>query len=332
MKILYFFLLKIFSQKILENLAESYSYDDYGSEQAEWCVFFFKKSLKKKHAKDRTSTLREYSIIYLKDEPTLIELLGNEYDEFFLRRILENRFLTNEEALLTFISKRNDGDEMKEIAIRSIKNQEKLLEFVKSTDAFIRGAAIENINDQNVLIDLYETEEHYQNKENIIKKITQQNFLIKVINGSDSNYIKSRAVQNITDQKYLIEVLDNIDSNAEDSYLLEKEIIKNIKNQDMLIKILQSDESEDYIIAAAMENISYKNIEIVNKIALSELKKLTFNNISSELLTVAVRKIKKQKILYKIATNKHLYYEVKDDARKKIINPILRIIIALKKK
>jgi hypothetical protein len=134
-----------------------------------------------------------------------------------------------------------------------------------SEDEFKGTYLVEQITDQDLLIDIAQTDKSAKVRKDAVERITNQDVLIKVAQTDKSGQVRKAAVERITNQDVLIEVVQ-----TDRSGQARKAAVERITDQDFLIEVAQTDHSYAVQLAAARtiqylldrnQYTDYKNIK-----------------------------------------------------------------------
>lgn len=190
----------------------------------------------------------------------------------------------------------------------------------KSEDSKVRLEAIDEIDDEEILIELAknDTDENVRRKSTL--KITNQDVLFDIAKCDEDRYARENALNRITDKNLLLklcelEYIDPIRYKAQcklvDEYSEEN-------NQNELIKIVENDENDVEFRKYAIGKITDENVlaEIYKTTSTQSLCKIALDNISNQELLVellgddpdleVIKKITDDEVLINIALNDDL--------------------------
>lgn len=178
---------------------------------------------------------------------------------------------------------------------------------------------MKNIEDQELLKTIYKSDKAFKVQEAALENITDIEFLKSVVSDNTSDcYYKEIAIKKIKDENYLIELFNSA-HNFESSLGIQEAAIRNIFDQAFLLNVIKNEETySESISAIAIENSTKENFNIIEKLADHELEKITYNNISSDILRSSAKVITNIDLLEKMVNNPHLYYEIKDIAKERL--------------
>lgn len=198
--------------------------------------------------------MREEAINKLNNQVMLKQIAMSELDPFILgllaEKLSDQKTLVSLEKRLAETSyphdKRYSALYARCRAIEKILDQSMLAEWARHHEWSIRLAAMNNLTNQTVLVNIVNTDENESVREAAIKNLTDQNILVKVAKCDDEDvHVRAAATEKVTDQKVLFELAKSIPHGRliMDPLAIAKAAIKNLTDQGILAKLARHSES-----------------------------------------------------------------------------------------
>ena len=205
-----------------------------------------------KHSDD---LIRRKAVEKINDQELIKKIAQTDEHEWVrseaVRKLLDQK-------LIAEIAKNDKHWEPRQAAVQMLSEQKLLIEIARTDkEPSVRNSAVEKITDHNVLVMIAKSDEDSSVRKNATEKIIDQSVLIEIARKDNRFEVRIKAVANphFNDQK----ILGEIAQNRNEDWQVRRAAVEKITDQELLVEILQKDESPS-VRDAAKEKITDKKL------------------------------------------------------------------------